>query len=168
MIQSLNGHDPVIGPDSWVAENATVIGEVEIGSDCSIWFNAVLRGDVGKITIGNGANIQDGAIVHTTTGKSTVKLGNYVTVGHRAIVHGCSSDDNVLIGMGSVVLDNVHIETGAIIAAGAVVTENTRIPAHTIWAGVPAKQVKTLDPNTSLEGMKEMAKGYIKYKGWYS
>ena len=167
MIKGLKGYDPLIGSNCWIAENATVIGEVVLGDECSIWYNAVLRGDVGKIEIGSHSNIQDGAIVHTTTGKSTVRLGNYVTVGHRAIVHGCSSDDYVLIGMGSIVLDNAHIGKGAIVAAGAVVKENTQIPAHTLWAGIPARQVKVLDPDTSIESMKAMAEGYANYKEWY-
>jgi len=167
MIRELNGHTPQVGENVWVAENATIIGEVSIGDECSVWFNAVIRGDVGSIAIGRGTNIQDGAILHTTTGKSIVKLGNNVTVGHGAIVHGCTSDNNVLIGMGSIVLDNVHIGEGAIVAAGAVVKENTQIPAGTIWAGIPAKQVKVLDRELSKEQMKGMAEGYQKYKEWY-
>jgi len=167
MIRELNGHTPQVGENVWVAENATIIGEVSIGDECSVWFNAVIRGDVGSIAIGRGTNIQDGAILHTTTGKSIVKLGNNITVGHGAIVHGCTSDNNVLIGMGSIVLDNVHIGEGAIVAAGAVVKENTQIPAGTIWAGIPAKQVKVLDRELSKEQMKGMAEGYQKYKEWY-
>jgi len=167
MIRELNGHKPQIGENVWVAENATIIGEVSIGDECSVWFNAVIRGDVGSISIGNGTNIQDGAILHTTTGKSIVRLGEEVTVGHGAIVHGCTSDDNVLIGMGSIVLDNAHIGEGAIVAAGAVVKENTQIPPGTIWAGIPARQVKVLDRDLSKAQMKAMAEGYQKYKEWY-
>lgn len=167
MIRELNGFAPRIGKNVWIAENATIIGEVIIGDECSIWYNAVIRGDVGSITIGNGTNIQDGAILHTTTGKSIVKLGNNVTVGHGAIVHGCTTDDHVLIGMGSIVLDNAHVGEGAIVAAGAVVKENTKIPPATIWAGIPARQVKTLDRTRSMEQMKKMAEGYQKYKEWY-
>lgn len=167
MIRELNGHTPRLGKNVWVAENATVIGEVFIGDECSVWFNAVIRGDVGSISIGNGTNIQDGAILHTTTGKSIVKLGKNVTVGHGAIVHGCTSDDNVLIGMGSIVLDNAHICEGSIVAAGAVVKESTKIPPGTIWAGIPAKQVKKLDSELSKKEMEKMALGYQKYKEWY-
>jgi len=167
LIKELNGHKPILGKDVWVAENAAIIGEVSLGDDCSVWFNAVIRGDVGSIEIGQGSNIQDGAILHTTTGKSIVKLGKNVTVGHGAIVHGCTTDDNVLIGMGSIVLDNAHIGEGAIVAAGAVIKENTQILPGTIWAGVPAKQVKVLDVDLSAEQMKEMAAGYRKYKEWY-
>lgn len=167
MIRELNGHTPKLGKNVWVAENATIIGEVFIGDECSIWFNAVIRGDVGSISIGNGTNIQDGAILHTTTGKSIVRLGDNVTVGHRAIVHGCTSDNNVLIGMGSVILDNAHIGRSSIVAAGSVVKENTKIPPGTIWAGVPARQVKVLDLNLSMKEMEKMALGYQKYKEWY-
>jgi len=167
LIKELNGHKPRLGNNVWIAENATIIGNVTLGDDCSVWFNAVIRGDVGAISIGNGTNIQDGAILHTTTGKSIVKLGEHVTVGHGAIVHGCTSDNNVLIGMGSIVLDNAHIGEGAIVAAGAVVKENTQIPPGTIWAGIPAKQVKILDRDLSKAQMKDMAEGYQKYKEWY-
>ena len=167
MIRELNGHTPELGKNVWVAENATIIGEVFIGDECSIWFNAVIRGDVGSISIGNGTNIQDGAVLHTTTGKSIVRLGNNVTVGHGAIVHGCTTDNNVLIGMGSIVLDNAHLGEGSIVAAGAVVKENTHIPPGTIWAGVPAKQVKKLDSELSSKEMEKMALGYQKYKEWY-
>ncbi|MCA1762071.1 MAG: gamma carbonic anhydrase family protein [Cryomorphaceae bacterium] len=167
IIEEINGLAPFIGEDTWIAPNATVVGDVHIGIHCSIWYQAVLRGDVGKITIGNHTNIQDGAVVHTTTGKSTVTLGNRVTVGHRAIVHGCNAEDDVLIGMGAIVLDNAYIETGAIVAAGAVVKENTRIPSGTIWAGVPAAQVKKLDSKEAISAMRNMADGYVNYKDWY-
>lgn len=167
IIEKINGLAPFVGDETWIAPNATVVGDVHIGIHCSIWYQAVLRGDVGKITIGNHTNIQDGAVVHTTTGKSTVTLGDRVTVGHRAIVHGCTAEDNVLIGMGAIVLDNAYIESGAIIAAGAVVKENTRIPSGTIWAGVPAVQVKELDIEQAKSAMSKMADGYVKYKDWY-
>ncbi|HKL03799.1 MAG TPA: gamma carbonic anhydrase family protein [Cryomorphaceae bacterium] len=167
IIEKVNGLAPYIGDETWIAPNATILGDVHIGIQCSIWYQAVLRGDVGKITIGNHTNIQDGVVVHSTTGKSTVTLGNRVTVGHRAIVHGCTTEDDVLIGMGAIVLDNVYVESGAIIAAGAVVKENTRVPSGTIWAGVPAVQVKELNVEKAKSGMSEMAEGYVKYKDWY-
>ncbi len=167
VIKTLNGVSPTIGRDTWVAPNATLVGEVVLGDRCSIWYQAVLRGDVGHIHIGNDSNVQDGAVVHTTTGKSVVEVGKGVTIGHRAIVHGCQVADYALIGMGSIVLDNAKVGTGAIVAAGAVVLENTVIPPHTIWAGVPAKQVKVLDGQQSIEQMKKMAEGYVHYASWY-
>ena len=167
IIQKVNGMAPFIGEHTFIAPNATILGDVHIGTNCSIWHQAVLRGDVGRILIGDQTNIQDGAILHSTTGKSRVTIGNRVTVGHRAIVHGCTIHDEALIGMGSIVLDNAVIEKGAVVAAGAVVLENTLVPAGTIWAGVPAKQVKKLDPKKSVEMMKKMAAGYVAYKDWY-
>ncbi len=166
-ILPLNSHTPELGPDTWVAPDANIIGEVRCGRDCSIWFQAVLRGDVGHIRLGDCTNVQDGAVIHCTTGKSVTEIGSYVTIGHRALVHGCKVEDDVLIGMGAVVLDNAHIERGAVIAAGAVVLENTRIPAGTTWAGVPAKQVKAADPDTMAAAVRQSAEGYVKYKEWY-
>ena len=168
IIQQINGMAPFIGEHTFIAPNATILGDVHIGSNCSIWYQAVLRGDVGRILIGDETNIQDGAVVHSTTGKSRVTIGNRVTVGHRAIVHGCTIQDNALIGMGAIVLDNAIIESGAIVAAGAVVLENTVVTSGTIWAGVPAKQVKQLDPSQSIEQMRKMAESYVGYKDWYS
>jgi len=166
-IKSLNGHTPQLGQGTWVAHDANVIGEVKCGRDCSIWFQATLRGDVGHIHIGDATNVQDGAIIHSTTGKSVVEIGSRVTIGHRAIVHGCTVEDDVLIGMGSIVLDNAYVERGAVIAAGAVVLENTRVPAGTTWAGVPARQVKAADPDAMAAAIREGAEGYVKYKEWY-
>ena len=166
-ILPLNSHTPELGSDTWVAPDATIIGEVKCGRDCSIWFGAVLRGDVGHIHLGDATNVQDGAVVHSTTGKSVVEVGSRVTIGHRAIVHGCKVEDDVLIGMGAILLDNAHIERGAVIAAGAVVLENTRVPAGTTWAGVPARQVKAADPDAMVAAIRQSAEGYVKYKGWY-
>jgi carbonic anhydrase/acetyltransferase-like protein (isoleucine patch superfamily) len=163
----LNGHTPSFGEGTWVAHDANVIGEVRCGRDCSIWFQATLRGDVGHIHIGDATNVQDGAIIHATTGKSATLIGNRVTIGHRAIVHGCTVEDDVLIGMGSIVLDNAHVERGAVIAAGAVVLENTRVPAGTTWAGVPARQVKAADPDAMAAAIRQSAESYVKYKDWY-
>jgi carbonic anhydrase/acetyltransferase-like protein (isoleucine patch superfamily) len=168
IIESINGMAPFLGEHTWVAPNATIVGDVHLGAHCSVWYQAVLRGDVGKILIGDETNIQDGAVLHSTTGKSTIKLGNRVTVGHRAIVHGCIAEDDVLIGMGATVLDNAFLERGSIVAAGAVVLENTRVPSGTIWAGVPARQVKKMDVDKAISMMKEMAKGYVGYKDWYA
>lgn len=159
---------PEIGQGTWIAPNATLTGDVQLGKECSVWYQAVIRGDVGRITIGDKSNVQDGAIIHATTGKSVVKVGSSVTIGHRAIVHGCEIADYALIGMGSIVLDNAKIGEGAIVAAGAVVLENTVVPPATIWAGVPAVQVKQMDVDEAKDRMKQMADGYAHYKGWYA
>lgn len=163
----LNSHTPQLGPNTWVAPDANIIGEVRCGRDCSIWYGAVLRGDVGHIHLGDCTNVQDGAIIHATTGKSVTEIGNRVTIGHRAIVHGCTVEDDVLIGMGAIVLDNAYVERGAVIAAGAVVLENTRIPAGSTWAGVPARQVKSADPDVMAAAIRKSAEGYVRYKEWY-
>jgi carbonic anhydrase/acetyltransferase-like protein (isoleucine patch superfamily) len=144
MIKSVNGKSPIIPNDCYVAENATIVGDVTFGSQCSIWFNAVVRGDVHFIKIGNKVNIQDGAIIHCTYQKHPTIIGNNVSIGHNAIVHGCTIKDNVLIGMGAIVMDNCVIESNSIIAAGSVVTQNTVVESGTIYAGVPAKKLKKL------------------------
>jgi len=167
IIHAVNGMAPFIEDDVWVAPNATIVGEVHIGARSSIWYQSVLRGDVGKIVLGTEVNIQDGSVVHTTTGKSEVHLGNRVSVGHRAIVHGCTAEDDVLIGMGSIVMDNAYLERGSIIAAGAVVLENARVESGWIWAGVPAKPVKQVDMETALRMIQSTAGGYVKYKEWF-
>jgi carbonic anhydrase/acetyltransferase-like protein (isoleucine patch superfamily) len=135
---------PKFGENCYLAPNATIIGDVEMGNDCSVWFNAVVRGDVNSIKIGNKVNIQDGAVLHCTYEKTKVVIGDNVSIGHNALVHGCTIEDNVLIGMGAIVMDNCYIEKNALIAAGAVVLENTRVEAGCIYAGVPAKKVKQL------------------------
>ncbi|MCH2215031.1 MAG: gamma carbonic anhydrase family protein, partial [Flavobacteriales bacterium] len=150
IIHSVNGLAPFLEEDVWVAPNATVVGDVHIGAKSSIWYQSVLRGDVGKIVLGKEVNIQDGTVIHSTTGKSTVTLGNRVSVGHRAIVHGCTSEEEVLIGMGAIVMDNAYLERGSIVAAGAVVLENTRVEGGWIWAGVPAKPVKKVELEVAL------------------
>ena len=139
-----------------------------IGKECSIWFNAVLRGDVNAIELGNKVNIQDGAIVHCTYQKYATKIGNNVSVGHNAIVHGCTIHDNVLIGMGSIVMDNCVVESNSIIAAGAVVTQNTRVESGSIYAGVPAKKVKDISKELINGEINRIADNYVKYSGWYS
>ncbi len=166
-VRAVNGLAPFIGEGTWLAPSATVVGDVHIGEQCSVWYQAVVRGDAGAIIIGNSVNIQDGAILHCTTNKSTIRFGDRVTVGHRAIVHGCTAEDDVLIGMGAIVLDNAHLERGCIVAAGAVVLENTIVPAGTVWAGVPAVQVKVNNLEKAVAGMRQMAEGYVKYKEWY-
>jgi carbonic anhydrase/acetyltransferase-like protein (isoleucine patch superfamily) len=142
IIKPVKGKHPKISEDCYIAENATIVGEVSIGTQCSVWFNAVVRGDVHYIKIGNKVNIQDGAVIHATYKKSPTTIGNNVSIGHNAIVHGCTIHDNVLIGMGSIVMDDCVIESNSIIAAGAIVTKNTRVESGSIYAGVPAKKDK--------------------------
>src|SRR6202012_2759434 len=143
-ILPVEGKTPSFGKNCFIAPNATIVGDVEMGNDCSVWFNAVIRGDVNSIRIGNKVNIQDGAVLHCTYQKTKVDLGNNVSVGRNAIVHGCTVQDNVLIGMGAIVMDNCEIGSNTIIAAGAVVTEGTKVPSGCIFAGVPAKKVKDI------------------------
>jgi carbonic anhydrase/acetyltransferase-like protein (isoleucine patch superfamily) len=167
LIRTLNGITPKLGKDCFVAENATLIGRVVAGEQCGFWYNCVLRGDVNDLILGDRVNIQDGAIVHGTYQKNPTKIGNDVTVGHNAIVHGCVLHDNVLIGMGAIVMDDAVVHSGSIVAAGAVVLERTIIEANCIYAGAPAKKVKELDPNTAPEMLKEIAAKYVMYSGWY-
>ncbi|HAE31606.1 MAG TPA: gamma carbonic anhydrase family protein, partial [Flavobacteriales bacterium] len=142
LIREIRGKTPVFGKNCWMAENAVVVGDVSMGDECSIWYNAVIRGDVHYIKIGSRVNIQDGAVVHCTYQKSPTSIGNNVSIGHNAIVHGCTIKDNVLIGMGSIVMDDCIVESGSIIAAGAVVTQGTHIKEGSLYAGVPAKFIK--------------------------
>lgn len=146
---------------------AVVVGEVEIAADCTVWYHAVLRGDVGSIRLGKRVNIQDGAMVHSTYGKSQVVLEDEVSVGHRAIIHGCHVGKRCLIGMGAVVMDNAIVEEGAVVAAGAVVLAGTHIPSGTIWAGVPAKQVKVMDAEELAKRNALTSDAYVKYATWY-
>ena len=167
LIKSFNGKSPSIPDDCYVAENATVIGDVNFGNDCSVWFNAVIRGDVNFIKIGNKVNIQDGAVIHCTYQKHPTIIGNNVSIGHNAIVHGCTIHDNVLIGMGSIVMDNCVIESNSIIAAGAVVTQNTVVPSGSIFAGVPAKKVKDIDESAFAGEIERISNNYVMYSGWF-
>ena len=167
LIKSVRGFTPEIGEDCFLAENATVVGDVKIGKGCSIWFNAVLRGDVNSIRIGNHVNVQDGAVLHTLYQKSTIEIGDYVSIGHNVTIHGATIKDYALIGMGSTVLDHAVVGEGAIIAAGALVLSNTVIPPNTIWAGVPAKYVKDVDPAQSKEINQKIAHNYAMYASWY-
>lgn len=157
---------PQLGKNCFVAENATIAGDVVMGSDCSVWFTAVIRGDVNSIRIGNKTNVQDGAVIHCTYERASTSIGNNVSIGHRAIVHGCTVKDNVLIGMGAIVMDNAVVEENCIIAAGAVVLENTICEAEHIYAGIPARKIKKLTPN-QMENMKKTANNYILYSGWF-
>lgn len=167
LIKSVKGISPEIGKDCYIAENATIVGNVILGDQCSVWFNAVIRGDVHYIKIGNKVNIQDGAIIHCTYQKHPTIIGNNVSIGHNAIVHGCTIHDNVLIGMGAIVMDNCVVESNSIIAAGAVVTQNTHVEAGTIYAGVPAKKVKDISRDLISGEIDRIANNYIMYSGWF-
>ena len=167
IIKSVNGKSPNIPADCYVAENATIVGDVSLGEQCSVWFNAVLRGDVNFIKIGNKVNIQDGAVVHCTYLKHPTIIGNNVSIGHNAIVHGCTIHDNVLIGMGAIVMDNCVVESNAIVAAGAVVTQNTTVESGSIYAGVPAKKVKAIDQSDFAGEIERISNNYVMYSGWF-
>lgn len=168
LVRTLNGITPKLGKDCFIAENATIIGNVVTGDCCSFWYNAVLRGDVNELILGDRVNIQDGAVVHGTYQKAPTRIGNDVTVGHNAIVHGCVVHDNVLIGMGAIVMDEAVVPSGTIVAAGAVVLEKQVLQPNCIYAGTPAKKVKELDPNLSQETLKGIAAKYVMYSGWYN
>lgn len=167
LIKSVKGIEPKFGKNIYLAENATVIGEVVMGDDCTVWFNAVVRGDVHFIHVGNKVNIQDGAVIHCTYQKAPTIIGNNVSIGHNAIVHGCTLEDNVLIGMGAIVMDHAYIEKNSIIAAGAVVLENTRVKSGTIYAGVPAKQVKEVSAEQMKNLVERIANNYVMYADWF-
>ena len=167
MIKTINGKSPQIGEDCYIAENATIVGDVVMGNQCSIWFNAVLRGDVHYIKMGNKVNVQDGAVIHCTYLKSPTNIGNNVSIGHNAIVHGCTVHDNVLIGMGSIIMDDCVVESNSIIAAGAVVTKGTRVPSGTVFAGMPAKKIKDISTDLSVGEVERIANAYVKYSSWF-
>ncbi|APX99361.1 gamma carbonic anhydrase family protein [Lacinutrix venerupis] len=167
IIKAIQDKSPQLPKDCYIAENATIIGNVQVGNQCSIWFNAVLRGDVHYIKLGNKVNVQDGAVVHCTYQKHPTNIGNNVSIGHNAIVHGCTIHDNVLIGMGSIVMDNCVIESNSIVAAGAVVTQNTVVESGSIYAGVPAKKVKAISPDLINDEINRIADNYVKYSSWY-
>lgn len=167
LILPVKDKHPQIGTDNFIAENATIVGDVLLGSNCSVWFNAVIRGDVNAITIGNESNIQDGAVIHATYLKASTHIGNRVSVGHNAIVHGCTVKDNVLIGMGAIVMDHAVIEEYCIIAAGAVVLENTVCDTGFLYAGTPAKKIKPItDEQRAL--LNKLPDNYIMYSGWFT
>jgi carbonic anhydrase/acetyltransferase-like protein (isoleucine patch superfamily) len=167
LIKSVRGFTPEIGEDCFLADNATIIGDVKIGDGCSIWFNTVLRGDVNSIRIGNGVNIQDGSVLHTLYEKSTIEIGDNVSVGHNVTIHGATVKDYALIGMGATVLDHAIVGEGSIVAAGALVLKDTVIEPNTIWGGVPAKFIKKVDPEQSKEINHKIAKNYHMYSKWY-
>ena len=167
IIKEIRGKAPQIPEDCFIAENATIVGDVVMGKQCSVWFNAVLRGDVNYIKLGNKVNIQDGAVIHCTYKKYPTIMGNNVSVGHNAIVHGCTIHDNVLIGMGSIVMDNCVVHSNSIVAAGAVVTQNTVIESGSIYAGVPAKKVKDISEELSSGEIDRIAENYVEYSSWF-
>lgn len=167
IIRELNGIMPQYGRGCFFAETAVVIGDVVMGDECSIWYNAVLRGDVNSIRLGNRVNIQDGAVVHSTYKKFPALIGHNVTVGHNAIVHGCTVEDGVLVGMGSIVMDDCYVESNTIIAAGAVVTQGTKLEGNSIYAGIPAKKIKDINKQESQGELERIAQHYVEYAGWY-
>lgn len=167
LIKSVRSMSPQWGTNCYLAENATIVGDVIMGDDCSVWFQAVVRGDVNSIRMGNKVNVQDGAIIHCTYERAATEVGNNVSIGHRAIVHGCTLKDNVLIGMGAIVMDHAVVEENCLIAAGAVVLENTRCEAGHIYAGVPARKVKALSADQFSDTVARIANNYVMYAGWF-
>lgn len=167
LIKTVKGETPSFGNNCFIADNATIVGDVVMGENCSVWFQAVIRGDVNKIQIGNKVNIQDAAIIHCTYQKAATTIGNNVSIGHRAIVHGCTIKDNVLVGMGAIIMDHAVVEEKVLIAAGAVVLENAHLKTGGVYAGVPAKRIKELSPEL-LEGQIErIANNYTMYASWF-
>lgn len=167
LIKSVKGISPKWGDKCFIAENATLTGDVVMGNDCSVWFNAVVRGDVHKIRIGNNVNIQDGVIIHCTYQKAGVTIGDNVSIAHAAIIHGCTIHDNVLVGMGAILMDDVVVESNSVIAAGAVVAKNTVVKSGSVYAGVPAKKIKEMDESL-LEGeVHRISNNYNMYASWY-
>ncbi|MFQ3575722.1 MAG: gamma carbonic anhydrase family protein [Cytophagales bacterium] len=167
IILSVRGKEPVFGKNIFIAPNATIVGEVICGDDCSFWFNAVLRGDVNYIKLGNQVNVQDNATIHGTYEKSPTTIGDFVSIGHNAIVHGCTLKDHVLVGMGAIVMDNAVVENNVIIAAGAVVLENSVLESGYIYAGVPAKKLKALDQEHINGLMNRISNNYKMYAEWF-
>jgi len=167
LLKSVRGYTPSYGSNCFFAENATLIGDVILGDEVSVWYHAVVRGDVNSIRIGNKVNIQDGVVIHATYETAATHIGNNVSIGHNAIVHGCTLHDNVLVGMGSIVMDHCEIGSNNIIAAGAVVTQNTIVPPGSIYAGVPARKIKEIDPDLQQNEIQRIAKNYILYASWF-
>ena len=167
LIKSVKGISPFFGKNCYLAENATIVGDVVTGDDCSFWFQSVIRGDVNSIRIGNKVNVQDAAIIHCTYQKAATVIGNNVSIGHRAIVHGCTIKDNVLIGMGAIVMDHAIVESNCLIAAGAVVLENAHLESGFIYAGIPAKKIKSLSPELFKNSIEGIADNYVMYSSWF-
>lgn len=167
IIKSVRGKSPQMGKECFIAENAVIVGDVLIGDFCSIWYNAVLRGDVHYIKMGNKVNVQDGAVIHCTYQKAPTNIGNNVSIGHNAIVHGCTIKDNVLVGMGSIVMDDCLVESNSIIAAGAVLTKGTHVKGGSVYAGVPAKKIKDISAELMSGEIDRIANNYVKYASWF-
>ena len=167
VILPVKGISPVVGNNCFIAENATIVGDVVMGDDCSVWFNAVIRGDVNAIRIGNKTNIQDGAVLHCTYQKAATTVGSNVSIGHNAIVHGCTVEDNVLIGMGAIVMDHALVQKNCIVAAGAIVLEKMVCESGFIYAGIPAKKVKQLSEE-QIAGLDKVANNYVMYSSWFT
>ncbi len=167
IIKELNGNSPKFGENCFLADNAVIVGEVEMGNDCSIWFSAVLRGDVHFIKMGNKVNVQDNATIHATYKKSPTTIGNNVSIGHNAIVHGCTIQDNVLIGMGAIVMDDCLVESNSLIAAGAILTKGTHVKEGELWAGIPAKKIKDVPQELKEGEIERIANNYLLYSSWY-
>ncbi len=166
LIKSVRDTSPTFGNECWLADNATVVGEVTMGQNCTVWFNAVVRGDVNSIRIGDYTNVQDGAVIHCTYQRFAATIGSYVSIGHNAIVHGCTVEDHVLIGMGAIVMDGAVIGAGSIIGAGAIVTQNTQVPPGSIYVGNPAKFLKKVTPELTAN-IDRTAMNYVTYASWY-
>jgi len=167
LIKTVRDCTPKIGNDCYLADNATIIGDVEIGSNCSFWFNSVIRGDVNSIKIGNKVNVQDGAVLHCLYQKSNINIGNNVSIGHNVIIHGATIHDNVLVGMGAIIMDHAVIGENSIIAAGALVLDSTIVEPGSIYGGVPAKRIKSVEQEQTKEMIKKIANNYIMYSEWY-
>lgn len=167
LVKEVRGFEPQWGEDCFIAENATLIGDLVMGDQCSVWYNVVIRGDVNQIRIGNRVNIQDGTVIHCTFEKADTQIGNDVSIGHNAIVHGCKIHDKVLVGMGAIVMDHCEVESNSIVAAGSVVTQGTKIPSGSIFAGIPAKKIADVSDELRNGEIERIAKNYIKYSSWY-
>ena len=167
LIKSVKGIKPKWGDNCFIADNATLTGDVVMGKDCSVWFNAVVRGDVHSIRIGNNVNIRDGVVIHCTYQKAAVEIGDNVSIAHSAIIHGCTIHDNVLVGMGAILMDGVIVESNSVIAAGAVVSKNTIVKSGSVWAGVPAKKIKEMDESLLKGEVHRISNNYNMYASWY-
>jgi len=167
LIKEVRGFSPKMGENVFLAENATIVGDVEMGNDCSVWFNAVLRGDVNSIRIGNKVNIQDGSVLHTLYQKSTIEIGDNVSIGHNVTIHGAKIENNVLVGMGATILDDAVIGENSIIAANSLILSKTKVEPNSIYAGVPAKKVKDIEPEQTKEMIDKIANNYLMYASWY-
>ena len=168
LIVPVRGFTPQIGENCFLAENATIVGDVVMGNDCSVWFNTVIRGDVNSIRIGDCVNIQDGSVLHTLYQKSAIEIGNHVSIGHNVVIHGAKIHDYALIGMGAVVMDDAEVGEGALVAAGSVVLSRTKIGSNELWGGAPAKFIKMVEPEKAREMNIKIAHNYLMYSSWYS